>query len=830
MAENLDETKNKIVETSKIVENTLQSIASQIGDIFQDALSEAEGITKIFGKDVEKQLKSLARSTDKMIENQLKINAGQSSSKDITKQILDYETKREVLAKRIANLMGEQPELAAQLAEQLKDVDTANSDYISGLIKQRKELERIESKMGVLGKLVKGLNKIPILGNLIDADKVEVSMKKAAANGTSPFIAGFSAIGKSMTSNLLDPLTIFIFILKEALKANEQTVALGKALGTSSEQYRENLASAARSSNNINVTTENQVAAFNELTKATGFAYEFSADQLETQIKLTKQVGLQADEAANVQKFAVLTGKTSEETYKSFVSGLTSARNQLKVGINFKATLAEALKVSGQLSANLGNDPIRIAKAIVQAKAFGMTLEQTAKTSESLLDFGSSIENELKAELLTGKQLNLERARAAALAGDQATVAEEIAKNIGTAADFTKMNVLEQKALAESVGMTADGLADTLTNREQAIKSGKSLAQVEEAATEKALERQAIQDKFNQSILKLQDFFGNLVAGPVGQLLDVLSGALNIINYFATPLKYIGGLFLGIYGTMLAINGIGKVIAITEGLSASIIGRKAGYQSALLTSKIAENAATTFGNAQAAIGLATEEGKVSFKQLSLALENETLVTKTIAYGLALKDLIVERAKALFSKVGLLSIVAQIAKLPALIGLKAAEAAIATEGAIAAISAASALTLGIGAVAIIAGIAAVVGVIKSMSDGVIGPGGETIVSGPKGSIKLDKNDSLIAGTDLFGKGETNKGGVTSKPMTVGTGLFGKGETGKEEITSPSIDLTPMITAINEVRSAVDRLYSKDTSVNMDGKKVGSGLTQGSYKVA
>ncbi len=49
-------------------------------------------------------------------------------------------------------------------------------------------------------------------------------------------------------------------------------------------------------------------------------------------------------------------------------------------------------------------------------------------------------------------------------------------------------------------------------------------------------------------------------------------------------------------------------------------------------------------------------------------------------------------------------------------------------------------------------------------------------------------------------------------------------------SPSIDLTPMIAAINEVRAAVDRLYSKDTSINMDGKKVGSTLVQGSYKVA
>ena len=48
--------------------------------------------------------------------------------------------------------------------------------------------------------------------------------------------------------------------------------------------------------------------------------------------------------------------------------------------------------------------------------------------------------------------------------------------------------------------------------------------------------------------------------------------------------------------------------------------------------------------------------------------------------------------------------------------------------------------------------------------------------------------------------------------------------------PQIDLTPMISAINEVRAAIDRLYSKDQSINMDGKKVGTTLVQGSYKVA
>jgi hypothetical protein len=45
-----------------------------------------------------------------------------------------------------------------------------------------------------------------------------------------------------------------------------------------------------------------------------------------------------------------------------------------------------------------------------------------------------------------------------------------------------------------------------------------------------------------------------------------------------------------------------------------------------------------------------------------------------------------------------------------------------------------------------------------------------------------------------------------------------------------DMSPMITAINEVKAEITKLANRPVNINMDGKKVGSGLTQGSYKVA
>jgi hypothetical protein len=533
-----------------------------------------------------------------------------------------------------------------------------------------------------------------------------------------------------------------------------------------------------------------------------------------------------ADEAAQVQRYSVLTGQTSEQTYKSFLKGLVATRNQLKVGIDFRATLAEAAKVSGQLAANLGFNPERIAQAVVQAKALGLTFDQLKSAASSLLNFESSLENELKAELLTGKQLNLERARAAALQGDQVALAEELAKNIGTASEFTKMNVLQQDALAASVGMTSDQLAETLRKREEALASGKSLQQVTDEEAKKALERASIQDKFNAAVEKLQSLFGNLMAGPLGSFIDVLSGALNIINNIATPLKIIGGLFLGIYGTMLAINGIGKAIAITEGLSASLTGKKAKYQAASLTSKIAENVATTLGNAQAIIGLATEKGKLSFRQLSLALEKESFATKTIAYGLALKDLIVERSKALFSKAGLLSVIAQIAKLPVLLGLKSAESAIAGTTAAATVATASAATLGVGTVAIIAGIAAVMGALgtyMAMKDGVIDPSKGPVMVGEFGSVQLDPKDKAMygadgkikVGTDLAGTNLNNPSTPSPKPPSIDISTL-TNSTNRPAPQSPLFDVSALAESINNMHNTLKQSANKPVVAYINGE--------------
>ena len=749
-------------------ENKLNLKANNLADnnkaIFQDLLKRRER-----GENIGLRELAIARRRFKDAQEEIK------SSDKILKNLQDQQQKQEGIGKT-----------TAEIIKNGKESSDVQNQELAFLRENEKIRKRIEKSTGLLGGMAKAVSKIPGIGQYLNADEAINEMEKLAASieesggkstsfGNRMKIAGkgLSVLAKGAYENLKSPEAVFTFFLKAALTANDQAVKLGKSLGYAGDRanaFRENLVGIERSSNNINVTTKNLTEAFGELVTATGLAYEFTADQLETQIKLTKQVGLTSDEAAQVQRFAVLNNKTSEETYRSFLRGITASRNQLKVGIDFRATLAEAVKVSGQLAANLGNNPEIIGRAIVTAKAFGMTLEQVAKSGESLLNFESSLESELKAELLTGKQLNLERARAAALAGDQITLAEELNKNIGTSADFTKMNVLQQRALAESVGMTTDELANTLRKREEAVKSGKSLAQITEEEAAQALERQSVQDKFNAAMEKLQSIVGNLLAGPLGVFLDMLSGALNIVNklgqalsLLATPLKVIASIYAGIVTYNKTIDLFNNLSLIKNRALFVLKGQQMGQE--------------VFLNRQ--------------KQVGELMEKRGLLQR-MAYNVYLGgSLLLQKASNLLGKKGLLSSIGT-----------------AVMNAVSSIFKSPAGFLGPFAIPIALAAGGIVGAMgyKFLSgDDVMSEGGygKRTLLAPEGAIKLNDKDTVIAGTDL--------GGGNGNSM-------------------PQIDLTPMISAINEVRAAVDRLYGKDQSINMDSKKVGSTLVQGSYKMA
>jgi hypothetical protein len=843
------------------IANKLKYDQDGISDLSKKELETIKKKTNIQRTELTKALELNEESLRASLEIQQKLNEEYDRYVALERQNGNLTKEQQKRIDEIINSIAKEESLARKIIQANNEVKGLLEDEeygirkIEQLTEERLNTEKkIQKTLGFTGQIIDGivgsLGKLGISSGFFEDLKDD--MKEAAKSGDKWAVVSTATKGifKGIGEALKDPVTqlgimlkLANFFFKSALNANAQSVELGKSLGYGAERadaFRESLVQIESVSNNLNVNTANLVEAFGQLSEAIGFSYEFTADQLETQIKLTKQVGLQADEAAQIQRFAVLNGKTSEQTYKSFVKGLNATANQLKVGINFKATLAEAVKVSGQLAANLGFNPERIAKAIVTAKAFGMTLDQVAKAGESLLNFESSIENELKAELLTGKQLNLERARAAALAGDQIALAEELAKNVGTAADFSKMNVLQQKALAEAVGMTADELANTLRKREEALASGKSLAQVTEEERIKALERQNIQDKFNAAMLKLQSIVGNLLAGPLGSFVDSLSDGLNyvakIFGYFGkigSFIKSIPGLG-GLLGGIASVATIGTLIALVA---------KSMTKGTILNPMVTRDISAAGGGGGLGDLLGGKEGSVTksrggiFGRLKQAYQGGGVKGAGKSLSRMVKPGIKGIAKGAGRFLGKASVGGILGGMALDYGAeKAAEAG----------NKNLAKTLGVGSGALSgAGIGAMIGSIIPGIGTAIGAGVGGLIGG-LGSLLSDNENEEVQEVedgvafsnsgpfkieDKFGKMAVTKKGdglAVSPNINSAPALDSNLIAAAISNATLSLDLTPMVTAINEVKTAIDRLYNKDTSINMDGTKVGTTLVQNSYK--
>ena len=111
-----------------------------------------------------------------------------------------------------------------------------------------------------------------------------------------------------------------------------------------------------------------------------------------------------------------------------------------------------------------------LGEAAIKARQLGVSLDTVSKITDSVLDFQSSIENELQASLLIGRQLNLNEARRLAMAGDMAGLQEEIVRQIGSEEELQKMNAIARKKLAGALGVTVSEL-NRLASGELEVKN-----------------------------------------------------------------------------------------------------------------------------------------------------------------------------------------------------------------------------------------------------------------------------------------------------------------------------------------------------------------------
>ena len=552
-------------ETAQILKESFNSLGATIRTQLNANLTGADAATKQLIKKVKFDLSSaingLGKSSEKLLENQLKLNKGQLSTKDLAKQMLDLEYKGLKIANDLSTAKNNGLILDSEAVKMLNDIEEKMKEESDELTKQLTISQAIEKSMGNLGGVVKGLSKIPIVGQFIKADDVLGKMQETAAKTKSTIAVlgtGFKEIGKNIVSGISDPLTIVTFLLNAGLKADKQVTELAKSLGIGKDQangLRENFVRYSAATEDAFITTNKLLKAQGELTQELGIAGTYTGKQTEDFTRLTELIGLSANEAGKLARLAVVNSTSIEDTTKSIIRGSAAAQRSNNISIDQRTILKDIANLSEGILVKFQGNPEALGRAVFEARKLGTTLETIDKIGESLLNFESSIENQLKAQLLTGKQLNLEQARYAALTGDQITLTKEVASQVGSLADFQNMNVLAQRSLAEAFGLSRDELSKMLIDQEKINKLGdvskmtlnqqlealKAQGEPLDSVLYKQIQQQSAQEKFNNTIEKLQDIVGNLVAGPFGKLLNIIADILdNTILLSAAMGIYIG--------------------------------------------------------------------------------------------------------------------------------------------------------------------------------------------------------------------------------------------------------------------------------------------------
>jgi hypothetical protein len=273
-----------------------------------------------------------------------------------------------------------------------------------------------------------------------------------------------------------------------------------------------------------------------------------SAAELLTIMKLSEKA------TAGLAQISRINNESIDDTVHSMLGASVQLQSQTGLLIDNKQLLEDIGNLSNTLRVKFKGNTDEMALTVTKSKQLGFSMEALSRVQDNILNFESSIQAELEAELLTGKELNLEKARYYALTNQQSKLQDEIVRQVGTLNEYEKMNVFQQKAYAQALGMSVDDMSEILLKQsenekiQQAINKDKTLASLFDgkvdkeklislaksgslsreqmkllgSATKENLTQLSIQEKMEKVMTRLSEIFLSVMDAmtPVVELVD----------------------------------------------------------------------------------------------------------------------------------------------------------------------------------------------------------------------------------------------------------------------------------------------------------------------
>ena len=249
--------------------------------------------------------------------------------------------------------------------------------------------------------------------------------------------------------------SIFKSVSEAAHKLSEET----GITYTEAKKLNKEARAAQSSMENQLATMEDITAVQSEMVQAMGSAALVSTEVAASVADTAKAFGVSAQTAGQVTAELTQMGMTQQAAADL---QLETNAQALKAGVNVAAVQKDIAASAKSSAAYFGGSGKALAKAAIEAQKMGMSIAQMTKNADGLLDIESSLQKQFRAQALTGKSLNFEKARQLALDGKIVEAQQEMLKQAGSIEDFNAMAPHQKKALAEAMNMEVGELQKSL--------------------------------------------------------------------------------------------------------------------------------------------------------------------------------------------------------------------------------------------------------------------------------------------------------------------------------------------------------------------------------
>ena len=399
-------------------------------------------------------------------------------------------------------------EESKKIIDELKDTEAEIGGFAAKLFGLKKDINVIDG--AILTKNKQGLQ--------LSKDEAKEALKAIKANKDIAesindqlgFLKTFKNISKAINTVLMaNPLlaiaAVVVGVISAVVKLNKALSETAKEFGVSRKEaalIEGKLKLAQFNGLGLSLTAEETRQAFVAINNELGSINNTSVSLIRNIARGAAETGTTADEFTKVLS---IIESVSTESRDELVNSLSSAADEVRrLGVQIPSAVFKDLASNTEFFARFaGEGGDNILQAAIQARKLGLNLGDVASISESLLDFETSIESQLEASVLLGRQINLDRARQLALSGDQEGLLQEIQKQVGGEAEFTRLNVVQRKALAESVGLNVEQLSRLVRNQ-ATTATGDAVSGVTDTA-QKTIEQLGILSTTAQNQLSAQN-------------------------------------------------------------------------------------------------------------------------------------------------------------------------------------------------------------------------------------------------------------------------------------------------------------------------------------